>query len=56
MLITAQKASVSHFSKPNRMPEILVAARLTDAMMMQLKNRPRYTARKPRTPRAALPL
>jgi hypothetical protein len=37
------------------MPAILQAARLTVAMIMQLKSRPRYTARKPRTTLAALP-
>ena len=41
ILMTAQKARVSHFSKPKRMPEIFVAARFTEAMMMQLKKRPR---------------
>ena len=37
------------------MPAILHAARFTVAMIMQLKNRPRYTERNPRTTLAALP-
>ena len=48
-------SSVCQRSRPNRMAAILQAARLTVAMMMQLKKRPRYTARKPRTALAALP-
>ena len=49
------KASVCQRSKPNSTPAILHAARLTVAMIMQLKSRPRYTARNPRTTLAALP-
>ena len=48
-------ASVCHRSNPNSTPAILHAARLTVAMIMQLKSRPRYTALKPRTTPAALP-
>ena len=48
--------SVSHLGRPKRMLAILHAARFTVPMMMQLKNSPRYTARKPRTTRAGPPL
>ena len=48
-------SSVCHRGRPNRMLAILHAARLTEAMMTQLKNRPRYIDRNPRTTLAALP-
>ena len=52
---TPTSSSVCQRSSPNRMPAILQVARFTAAMIMQLKNRPRYTARKPRTADAARP-
>ncbi len=48
-------ASVCHRGRPNSTPAILQAARFTVAMIMQLKSRPRYTERNPRTTPAALP-
>ena len=47
--------SVCQRSKPKRIAAILHAARLTVAMMMQLKNRPRYSALNPRTTLAGVP-
>ena len=47
--------SVCQRSSPKRMPAIFTAARLTVAMIMQLKRSPRYTARNPRTTLAAVP-
>jgi hypothetical protein len=41
--------------QPSSTPAILVAARLTDAMIMTLKNTPRYTARNPRRNAAGFP-
>ncbi len=52
---TPTASSVCQRSNPNSTAAILHAARFTVAMMMQLKNNPRYTARKPRTALAALP-
>jgi hypothetical protein len=40
---------------PSRMPAILMAASVTVAMIMTLKNTPRYTALKPRRNAAGLP-
>ncbi len=40
---------------PNSTLAILHAARFTEAMIMQLKNNPRYSARNPRTAVAAFP-
>jgi hypothetical protein len=53
--IVPTMTSVCQRSRPKRIPAILHVARFTDAMIMQLKNRPRYKARKPRTADAALP-
>ena len=50
-----QTSSVCQRSSPNKIPAILQAARLTEAMIMQLKKKPRYTERKPRTTLAAFP-
>ncbi len=48
-------SSVCQRSNPDSTAAILHAARFTVAMMEQLKQNPRYTARKPRTALAALP-
>lgn len=48
-------ASVCHRSSPKRIAAILHAARFTVAMIMQLKKKPRYSARNPRTTPAAVP-
>ncbi len=50
-----QMTIVCQAGMPKRMLAILQAARVTMPMMKQLKNRPRYTARKPRTTEAAVP-
>ena len=52
---TPQITIVCHGGRPNRMLAILHAANVTMPMMKQLKNSPRYTARKPRTIDADLP-
>jgi len=49
------KTRVCQSRRPKRTLAIFTAAMLTVAMMMQLKKRPRYTARNPRTTEAALP-
>src|SRR5215510_1192120 len=52
---TPTKRRVSQAGRPKRTFAIFTAAMLTVAMITQLKKRPRYTARKPRTTVAALP-
>ncbi len=52
---TPQSSSVCQRGRPNRILAILQAAKLTEARMKQLKNRPRYTERNPRTTPAAVP-
>ena len=54
-LSTPQMQMVCQAGMPNMMLAILHAASVTMPMMKQLKNSPRYTARKPRTTDAALP-
>ena len=50
-----QITMVCQAGRPKRMFAILQAARVTIPMMKQLKKRPRYTARKPRTTDAEVP-
>ena len=54
-LMAPQIRIVCHGASPNRMLAILQAASVTIPMMKQLKNSPRYNARKPRTTDAAVP-
>ena len=54
-LIAAQMSSVLPIGQPSMTFAIFAAARLTDAMITQLKNSPRYTARNPRTKVAGRP-
>jgi hypothetical protein len=44
-----------YLSTPSSTPPILMAANVTDAMIMTLKNTPRYTARNPRRNAAGRP-
>ena len=52
---TAQMTSVFAIDQPSRTAAIFAAARLTVAMITQLKNKPRYSERNARTNRAGLP-
>ena len=49
MLSTVQTASVCPMGQPRTTLAIFAAARFTAAMIIQLKKRPRYNARNPRT-------
>ncbi len=53
--ITPQTITVCSLLHPSITLAILTAANVTEAMMAQLKNKPRYTARKPRTKAADRP-
>ena len=55
MVMIEQTSRVRPIGQPSTMLAILAAARFTVAMMTQLKRRPRYTARNPRSTVAALP-
>jgi len=53
----SEAASISGMgSMPSSTPPILMAARQTVAMIITLKKKPRYRARKPRRKAAVLPL
>jgi hypothetical protein len=55
MVMTPHTIKVRSMGQPSTTLPIFAAERFTAAMMMQLKNRPRNTARKPRRARAARP-
>ena len=55
IVITAHTSRVRSIGHPNTTLPIFAAARFTVAIITQLKNSPRYTARKPRRMREAFP-